>query len=284
MSRARKITYIVLGSLGGLIVVLVVAGIIIVQTQWFRNFVRGKIIATVETSTGGTVDVASFEFDWRHLRAEVHNFVLHGTEPGGAAPLFRAKLLEVTLKLTSPFNHAVDIYSLVVDTPQANVIVYPDGHTNVPEPKIKQKSDKTALETIVNLAIQHFDLRNGSLTFAERKAPLDARGENLKAQFTYNTVMSQYKGQISIQPLYVRSGGNQPMNIDVVLPVVLGKDKVELKNARLTTPESEVVISGGMDHLVAPHTAAHVNARIALAEVQRAAGRSRPLNTSGHLP
>jgi hypothetical protein len=45
MSRARKITYIALGSLGGLIVVLVVAGILAVQTQWFRNLVREKIIA-----------------------------------------------------------------------------------------------------------------------------------------------------------------------------------------------------------------------------------------------
>jgi translocation and assembly module TamB len=257
MSRARKITYIALGSLGGLVVVLVVAGILTVQTQWFRNLVREQIIASVETSTGGAVDIGSFQFDWRHLRAEVRDFVLHGTEPAGAAPLFRARLLEVTLKIVSPFKHAVDISSLVVDTPQANVIVYPDGHTNVPEPKIKQKSDTTALETIVNLAIGHFDLRNGSLTFAERKTPLDARGENLKAQLAYNPVLSQYKGQISIQPLYVRSGGNQPMNIDVVVPLVLGKDKVELTNARLTTPESEIVISGAMDHLVAPHTAAH---------------------------
>src|SRR5713226_7380012 len=107
MSRARKITYIVLGSLGGLIVVLVVAGILIVQTQWFRNLVRENIIASVETSTGGTVNIGSFEFDWRHLRADVRDFVLHGTEPAGAAPLFRAKLLEVTLKLTSPFKQVV---------------------------------------------------------------------------------------------------------------------------------------------------------------------------------
>jgi translocation and assembly module TamB len=284
MSRARRITYIALGSLGGLIAVLVVAGILIAQTQWFRKLVREKIIASIETSTGGTVDIGSFDFDWRNLRADVRDFVLHGAEPAGAAPLFRARLLEVTLKIVSPFKHMVDISSLLLDTPQANVIVYPDGHTNVPEPKIKQKSDTTALETIINLAIGHFDLRNGSLIFAERKTPLDARGENLKAQFTYNALLSQYKGQISMQPLYVRSGANQPMNIDVMFPVVLGKDKVELTNARLTTAGSEIVISGAMDHLVAPHTAAHVQARVSLAEVQRAAGQSLSLNTSGNLP
>src|ERR1700730_3483509 len=105
MSRARKIIYIVLGSLGGLIVVLVVAGILIVQTQWFRNLVREKIIASVETSTGGTVDIGSFTFDWRQLRPELRDCALHGAEPAGGAPVFRAKLLEVTLKLVSPFKH-----------------------------------------------------------------------------------------------------------------------------------------------------------------------------------
>ena len=99
MSRARKITLIVLGSLGGLILILVVVGIAVVQTQWFRSMVREKIVAETELATGGKVDVGSFSFDWHHLRADVRDFVIHGTEPPGSAPLFRAKLIEITLKL-----------------------------------------------------------------------------------------------------------------------------------------------------------------------------------------
>ena len=71
MTRARKIIAIVAASLVGLVVVLFIAGITIVQTDWFRNMVRGKIVAAVEEATGGKVDIASFNFDWSHLRATV---------------------------------------------------------------------------------------------------------------------------------------------------------------------------------------------------------------------
>src|SRR5215472_8609322 len=170
MSRIRRIFWIVAASLAGLLLVLFVAGIIIVQTQWFRDMVRTKIVSAVEDATGGTTQIGAFSFDWRHLRAQVREFTIHGLEPAGSQPLFHANLVQVDLKLLSPFRGFVDIAYLLLDTPQARIIVDADGKTNIPAPKIPPKSNnKTGLETIVDLAIGHFDLRNGSLSFADRK-------------------------------------------------------------------------------------------------------------------
>src|SRR4051794_25031822 len=99
MTRRRRIALWVAGSLGGLLVLLVAAAIIIAQSQWFAGYVRDKIIAVTEESTGGKVDLAAFDFDWTHLRATLRGFVIHGTEPAGSAPLFRAKTITVDLKL-----------------------------------------------------------------------------------------------------------------------------------------------------------------------------------------
>lgn len=281
MSRGRKIAAIVAGSLAGLILVVVIAGIVIVRTDWFRNMVRTKIVASVEEATGGKVEIGSFNFEWSHLRAEVRNFVIHGLEPASGAPLLRASLLQVDLKLLSPFKGFVDIAYLLVDTPQANVIVYPDGHTNVPAPKVQAKSsNKTGLETIVDLAIGKFDLRNGSFTFAQRKSELNASGANLRAQLGYNALRPSYAGELDISPLHVRLGPNAPVDIDVKLPLTMEKDKIALNTAQITTPQSKIVISGAMDHLVAPRTSAHVNAQIALDEVKRVAGLDLPLDTA----
>jgi hypothetical protein len=54
----------------------------------------------------------------------------------------------VDLKLLSPFRGFVDIAYLLVQRPQANVIVGADGHTNVPSPKVPGKGDKTALQQV----------------------------------------------------------------------------------------------------------------------------------------
>lgn len=279
MSRPRKIALIVSGSLVGLVLLIVVAAVIVVQTQWFRNFIREKIISSVEESIGGKTDVGSFTFDLGHLRAQLRDLVIHGTEPPTAAPLLRARLLQVDLKLTSPSSGFISY--LLLDTPQANVMVFPDGRTNIPEPKVQQKKSNTSgLQTVVNLAIGRFDLRNGSLTFADRKSDFNASGENLRAQLGYNPAHPSYAGEVDISPLHLTSGPNLPLDVDVRLPLTLEPDRVSLANARLSTPESLIQVSASMDHLAAPKTSAHVNARLALAEVKRAAGLTMPLDTN----
>jgi translocation and assembly module TamB len=140
MSRTKRILLWIGGGLLGLILILFVTGIAIVRTDWFRSMVREKIVAAVKTGTGGRTRLVQFR--WAHLRAQIHDFVLHGLEPQDGAPLFRADLLQVDLKLLSPFRGFVDIAYLLVQKPQANIIVVADGHANVPLPKVPGKGDK----------------------------------------------------------------------------------------------------------------------------------------------
>jgi len=275
---------IVGASLLGLALVLAIVGIVVVQTDWFRNMVRAKIVSTVETATGGRVEAGSFSFDWRHLRADVRDFAIHGTEAADAPPLFRAKLVEVELKLLSPFKGMVDIASLAVDTPQANVIVYADGHTNIPAPKLQQSSNKSGLQTIVDLAVGRFSIQNGSLALGEKKSDFSMRGENLRAQLAYNTLHPSYTGEVDLSPLHWKYAGNATLDVDMKLPVTLAADRISLSDARFSTPGSQVVVTGSMDHLAgpdaAPRTSAHIVARVALDEVQRMAGLTIPFDTA----
>ncbi len=281
MTRRRKVLSIIAASLFGLVVVVFVAGILIVRTDWFRNMVRDKIITAVQEATGGKVEIASFRFDWTHLRAQVRDLVVHGLEPLNAAPLFRANLVQVDLKVTSPFHGFVDLAYLLVDTPQANVIVYADGRTNIPAPKLQPKSSgKTGVETIVDLAIGRFDLRNGSFVFSGRKSDLAASGAALRAQLTYSVVNASYSGEIDVSPLRLQSGGNPPLDVDVRLPLTMQKDRIMLANAQLRTANSQVVLSGSMDHLIDPRLSAHINAKVALDEAKRALGLTMPLDTA----
>ncbi|HWC97602.1 MAG TPA: translocation/assembly module TamB domain-containing protein [Candidatus Sulfopaludibacter sp.] len=280
----RKILRIVVAVIAIPMLVGFVAGVLIVRTDWFRNTVRAKIVSAVEDATGGKVDIGSFSFDWTHLRAFVRDFTIHGLEPAGAPPLLHAALVQVDLKLTSPFTGFVNLAYLLVDQPAANVIIFPDGRTNIPAPKIQPKSDnKTGVETIVDLAIGKFDLRNGSFTFGDRKTDLNASGAGLRAQLGYNPVAPRYTGEIDVSPLYIKSGNNPALNVDVKLPLTVQKDKISLTNAQLTTPQSKIVLSGDMDHLIAPRTSAHVNATLALDEVRRALGLNTQLDTA-HAP
>lgn len=281
MSRARRILLIAGASLAGLVIVVLAAAIIVVQTPWFQNLVREKIVSAVDDATGGRTEIGAFTFDLSRLRAEVRDFVIHGTETAPVAPLFQAKLLAVDLKLTSPFHGVVNIAYLLLDTPQANVIVYPDGRTNLPTPKTqKPPSNKSGLQTVVDLAIRRFDLHHGSLIFAQRKSDFNASGENLRAQLAYNVAHPSYTGEIDMSPLHLRSAPNAPLDVNVKLPLTLEADRITVAGASLSTPGSLIQVSASVDHLQSPRAVAHLSARIALEEVKRAAGLTMPLDTT----
>jgi translocation and assembly module TamB len=260
----------------GLLIVLAVVSIQVLKSSWFEGYVRSKIVSVAEESTGGRVELGSFQFDWRHLRATVQDFVLHGTETPPNAPLFEAKRIELRLKLLAGLKQAIDLEYLGVDHPAANVIVFPDGHTNIPEPKVAKQSNKTALQTVVDLAIHRFEISNGSAAFSQQSsrqsAEFSGHGENLQVQLAYRPAPAGYQGDVKIGSLQFKSGAGQPLSAAVDLPIEIASDSVELKNAGITTHDSQLRVTATISHIAQPIVDAHVIAHVSLAEVQKTTG------------
>jgi len=270
-------------GLAALILVLIVAAVIVSQTDWFRNYVKEKIIASTENSVGGQVTVGSFRFDARHLQVEITDFFIHGGEPSGAAPFVHVARIQADFRLFTSIHHWWDIAYLGMERPEVNVIVLPDGRTNIPVPRKKTVSKETPLETVVDLAVGHFELSSGLIALASQKQNINIRGENLRAELAYNILTQGYKGQLSFQPLYAASGRNTPVNFAVTLPVTLERDRIEIREARIITSGTDLVINGSIENLRDPRISAHLNGHVALADLKNAA--DLPLATgSGNLP
>src|SRR5580765_77636 len=117
------------------VIVGFISAYLILRSDWFHQKVRARIVDTIQEATGGRAELGDFFFDWRRLRAEIRGFTLHGTEPAGKQPLFRATSITVGLKIVSALKRDVDIQYLDIADPRVFLLVYPDGRTNVPEPK-----------------------------------------------------------------------------------------------------------------------------------------------------
>ena len=166
-----------------------------------------------------------------------------GTSRRAGDPLARIALLEVRLKLFSGLKKAVDIQYLGIERPHVNLIVFPDGRTNIPEPKVKKQSssDTSGLETVVNLAIGQFKIQDGLVQYAQQKTSFSARGENLRVLLNYSLAGPSYQGSLSIDPLLIASGTNAPpLNVRVNVPVTLERDAVRLSDVKLTTSQSQI--------------------------------------------
>jgi len=281
MNRRMRILRNVGIAVGAFLVLAVVATILVVRSGRFREYVRQRIVTATEDGTGGRVEVGAFSFDWTHLSAVVTNFVIHGNEPAGAAPYLRADRVEVHLRLFTSFKRLLAINYLGVQHPQANILVSADGSTNVPRPRQPSSSQTTPLQTVVDLAVGHFALTNGSITFDSRKQDFDLRGESLHVQLWYDLVKQGYRGEIALAPLYVVSGRNTPVKFLVTLPVTLGAGRIAFQNGRITTDRSQLQIDASLENLSDPQISAHIRGHVALADVKNAANLQVALNGRG---
>ena len=249
----------------------IIAGILIVQSQWFQNYIRQTILTSVEESTGGRAELGTLHFDWAHTTVVATDFVIHGTEAASAAPLLRVARVQLNLRLLPSLHHPWDISYLGVDRPQANVIVYSDGHTNVPSPRRKSTSNESPIESVVNLAIGRFELTNGLITLAAQKQELNIRGNNLRAQLSYNILSQDYRGQISLQPIYVVSGRNTPVDFTVNLPLTLSSKRIEVHDASIFSSASAITLNVSIQDMKDPKLSAHASGHIALADLKNVA-------------
>ena len=256
---------------GGLVAFLILAGVtavIVLQSDWFYNKVRLKLISAVETATGGRVEIGSFRFHWKQLRAEVHDFVVHGTEPPDKPPLFRAPSVVVGLKIISLSKRDVDIQSLDVTEPHIYLIIAPDGSTNVPEPKTK--SNKSTIQSLLDAAIGHFTVERGLAEVeAHGATPFNVRGENVVVNIGYDASVPRYRGTFAAAPLHLKYAEYGPEPFDVKLAFTMERNRIALDSARLVTAKTDIEASGGIEDLNKPRAAFKYTAHASLADVAR---------------
>ena len=271
MTRRNRILRNI-GVLVGLALVIGIVATQIVQTTWFRDYVRQRIITATEDATGGKVEAEAFSFDWTHLQAVVTNFVIRGTEPPASAPLVRVPRVQVNLQLFTSFKRIVNVSYLGLERPEVNVMVSADGRTNIPSPRQPTNSTSSPLETVVNLAVGRFESSNGLLHFDSRVQPLNIQANNFTVQLAYSLLKQSYEGDISLEPVYVIAGRSTPAVFSLHLPVTLGRDRISLNNATVTTPQSALAITGSLENLKNPKTSARITGQVSVADLNQLGG------------
>src|SRR5215467_4449578 len=147
-------------TVASLIILLVIAGFFVLRSQGFHRYVLNQIIASIQESTGGRVELANWDFHFSTLTADIYGFVLNGTEPATARPLAQVDHVGVGLKILSVLHHSVDLQQITIDHPVIDLLVDKQGNNNIPQPpKPKNPSGKTV--NVFDLAIKHVLLGRG---------------------------------------------------------------------------------------------------------------------------
>jgi autotransporter translocation and assembly factor TamB len=278
MSRPQRITLIALATLAGLAVALTIAAIILVQTSWFGNAVRSRVVSTLEDSTGGSASVGSVSLSPATSELTLTDVVLRGSEPSGAPPFLRAKSIVLHLDRSAMLHGNVDIRSAVLNEPQVNVRVTPSGATNAPHPARggATRPGSDPIRRLMNAAMDRLAVNGGAVNLQDRKRNLNVRGQNLDANLVYDSGVPQYTGKISMDPVYVQSGNRPPVAVKMNLPLRIWDDSVAVSNGKLITAQSDLNMSGQVRNVAAPSGSFNLNGVIDLREIAKAFGAQIP--------
>ncbi len=267
MTRTRKLFLAAGLGLAGLLLLLLVGAVAVLRSDWFRERVRARIVTEVEDATGGRAEIGEFLFDWRLLRAEVRSFVLHGREKPEEPPLLSARSVQVGLRIVSLLDRDVNIESLTIVEPRVRVVVYEDGQTNLPQPKVARRHG-SPVEQMLALAIRRFRIEKGLVEIDARQVPLDVRGENLSARMFYEAAGPRYSGEVSFRQLHLTSPAFLPAAMDADLSIALEANRLVLRSARFAAREGSAQVTGTIDDLLSPRVNVSFDAKLALARLQ----------------
>src|SRR5579884_207888 len=254
------------------ILILALAAALLSDTAWFKEKVRQRIVAAVEEASGGHVELGGFAYNWHTLTATFQNFVVHGTEPVTAPPLFRAASIKVQLRVLSVLQRKVAVSSILIDKPNIYVLVRSDGSTNIPTPDLRQKTPDITVQDLLNLKLRHFELSNGSFRTDLQDIPLNARGDDTAVSVSYNRIHPSYSAKVICKQFYLNSNSFQPVAMAVSAQTRLEKDRLTLESGTFISGSSIIRAAGSLRSFSQPVVDMQLNADLTGSDVARIAG------------
>jgi translocation and assembly module TamB len=268
-----------------LLLVLFVSGLWwYTTTDSFQRRVGALVVSTLEDSTGGRVEVGHVSFSLWQLAIEVDNLVIHGTEVPAEMPYLSAAKILLRLKINTFLSHTlgkgaqshIGLDSLRVEQPRVHLIVYPDGHTNQPQPKHPSTSSTPVQDTLLDLQANDVELASGLAVLNDQAIPFDLAANNVNAQVNYLSAGDRYGISVALNDLRTKMGKQPEVQSTLHLSAELGRDMVTLKSFDFTTGpptnSTKLTATATIEHFAKPEWQAALNGQLEMKQVGLLAG------------
>lgn len=253
-------------AIGVVLLAIVVALAWYLRSPRFEDFVRRKVIVAIEDATGGQVDLGAFQGNLGKLEFEVRGLTIHGREGPDQLPYVHADRAHVRLHIVSFLQTRVHLEYVGLDRPLIHIIVYPDGTTNAPEPKVKRGNVKP-VQQLFDLAIGRMDLRNGMLLLNDRELPLDFSADDVGASMTYDRGDHRYDGTLHLGKIDARYQDFRDVAARLDAEFSLLHDTVQFKWLKLTSEGSALEARGKLTNFDHPRVEVTYNATVDIGQL-----------------
>jgi translocation and assembly module TamB len=237
-----------------------------VNTNSFQQWVRRRVVTSVEKMTGGRVELGELHTIPFRLRVDARNVTIHGQEPAGQAPFLHVDRLQAQMRIISLLSTTVGLHSLELDHPVVHVITYPDGSTNVPAPHVTA-SDQNALQALVELSVSHIAVQRGELLWQDKKVPFEFDAHDIAVLLHYSLLHGRYEAHIVAGSVASRVQDYPPFVWGADASLLLGREHADINSLTLTSGNSVVHFTGNLHDFHNPQLTGTYHAQAELSEI-----------------
>lgn len=236
------------------------------STPQFKNLVREKLIATLERSTGGHVELTAFKWSLRHLAFEADGLTIHGLEAANEVPYAHVDRIYVRVKILSFIHPQIDLNYLEADHPVIHLIIYPDGSTNQPRPKV-ESNGKPIKDTIFDLKVGRTEIHDGVILINQKATPFDLAANDLGVIVTYAAPQDQYQATLQASDITARRGKTPPLHSKLNLTANIGRNLLNVSQLHLQTGPSVLKATARVQDFANPRWNLTIQGKVDVREV-----------------
>jgi translocation and assembly module TamB len=236
-------------------------------TQLFQAMVRSRLVNELQKITGGRVDVGGVHTIPFKFQIEVRNLTIHGREHDGEIPYAHVDHLVVHLKLVSVLSFGLAFRSVVLERPIIHIIVYPDGTTNQPLPKLANRSGKASVANLFALSINQLEVRSGELLWNDQRIPLDFTANGVSADMSYSLLHNRYEANLLLGKAMTHYQSFRPIAWTADAHFRLSPNSIEVRSLEATSGHSRIRVNGSLTNFAKPAISGAYDAVVDLEEV-----------------
>ena len=237
-------------------------------TESFQANVRSRIVRALEDATGARVELGTYHTIPFRLQVEIRNLTLHGLEGPDQIPLAHVDSVTARIKVISLLETSFGFKWIVLDHPVVDLIVYPDGSTNIPHPKLERApSDETPIEQLFSFSISRLEVHRGEFLWNDQKIPFDFKASDVSSDMVFSFLRDRYEGHVTLGRVETQYQNFRPFAWNTAAHFTLGKNDVEVRSLRWASGNSHVNASGHVTGFRDPKIDAAYSASLDLGEI-----------------
>lgn len=248
-------------SIAACLVVLIVVGVTglasMVNIDGVHRYLIGLTERKASQELGVRVQLENFTLHLSTLSVDLYGVSVDGAPPYPSPRLLVVDHVAVGMRVVSIFGGKWYLDNLRVDHPVAWVRIDKNGASNLPTLNSSNSSSHTSA---FDLGIRRAVLTRGEVYFNSRPSALDADLHDLDFQSSFNPLRTAYSGNIEYTNGHVQYGALRPFTHSLVAQFVATPTAFQLKQAKLTSGPSQLVLSGALDDYSQPFVRAHYDA------------------------